>query len=108
MYEDLKSYVLTNEAIEDSTNIKYIKTNIKNLIDTLQQENGKDIWICGGANLIDQCIKENLIDEYQITTIPIILGGGIRLFEEGNKEIKLKLKDIKEENGLIIANYIRR
>lgn len=108
VYEDLKSYVLTNEAIEDSTNIKYIKTNIKNLIDTLQQENGKDIWICGGANLIDQCIKENLIDEYQITTIPIILGGGIRLFEEGNKEIKLKLKDIKEENGFITANYIRR
>lgn len=81
---------------------------IKNLINKLQQENGKNIWICGGANLVNQCVKENLIDEYQITTVPVILGNGIRLFEENNKNIKLELKDIKEENGLIMGIYIKR
>ncbi|WP_366523919.1 dihydrofolate reductase family protein [uncultured Helicobacter sp.] len=49
-------------------------------------------------------MKENLIDEYQITTVPIILGSGIRLFEN-NSKIKLKLKDMKEENGLITGFY---
>lgn len=58
--------------------------NIKELINKLQQENGKNIWICGGANLVNQCVKANLIDEYQITTVPVILENGIRLFEKNN------------------------
>lgn len=108
VYENLQSYVLTNERIEDTTNIKYVNMNIKELINRLQQENGKNIWICGGANLVNQCVKANLIDEYQITTVPVILGNGIRLFEENNKNIKLELKDTKEENGLILGIYVKR
>lgn len=101
VYEDLQSYVLTNEKNKDTS-------NIKELINRLRQENGKNIWICGGANLVNQCVKENLIDEYQITTVPVILGDGIRLFEESNKSIRLELKEIKEENGLIMGIYMKR
>ena len=108
VYENLQSYVLTNERIEDTTNIKYVNMNIKELINRLQQENGKNIWICGGANLVNQCVTEDLIDEYQITTVPVILGNGIRLFEKNNKNIKLELKDTKEENGLILGIYSKR
>lgn len=108
VYENLKSYVLTNEIIEDTTNIKYVNMNIKELINRLQKEHGKNIWICGGANLVNQCVKEDLIDEYQITTVPIILGNGIRLFEANNKNIKLELKYTKEENGLILGIYAKR
>lgn len=108
VYEDLQSYVLTRERIEDTSNIKFVNMNIKELINKLQKENGKNIWICGGANLLNQCVKEDLIDEYQITTVPIILGSGIRLFEENNKRIRLELKGTKEENGLIIGIYTKR
>ena len=82
VYEDLQSYVFTNEKIKDTANIKYINMNIEELINKLKQEKGKNIWICGGANLVNQCLKKNLIDEYQITTVPIILGNGVRLFED--------------------------
>lgn len=68
----------------------------------------KNIWICGGANLLNQCVKDDLIDEYQITTVPVILGNGFRLFEDNNKKIKLELKNAKEENGLIIGIYTKR
>lgn len=53
-------------------------------------------------------MKNDLIDEYCITTIPILLGKGIRLFEGNNVRYHLKLKDIQEENGLITASYIRK
>lgn len=108
VYKDLQSYVLTNEKIKDTTNIKYVNMNIKELINRLQQEKGKNIWICGGANLVNQCVKENLIDEYQITTVPVILGSGIRLFEENNKNIRLELQDTAEENGLILGIYAKK
>ena len=58
--------------------------------------------------MVNQCVKENLIDEYQITTVPVILGSGIRLFGENNKKVRLELKDTKEENGLIIGIYTKR
>lgn len=105
VYEGLQSYVLTHEIVDDTAEIKHVNINIKELLNKLQQEKGKNIWICGGANLISQCIKENIIDEYQITTVPVILGDGIRLFEKNNKKIKLELKEIKEENGLITGIY---
>lgn len=108
VYEDLQSYVLTSEQIEAAEKIKYVNTKVKDLIDKLRQEQGKDIWICGGANLVNQCVKEDLIDEYQITTVPIILGTGIRLFEETNQQIQLVLKKVKEENGLITGIYTKR
>ena len=43
VYENLQSYVLTNEIIEDTTNIKYVNMNIKELINRLQKEHGKNI-----------------------------------------------------------------
>ena len=108
VYENLQSYVLTNEKIKDTEAIKYVNMNIEKLINKLKQEKGKDIWICGGANLVNQCVKANLIDEYQITTVPIILGNGVRLFGENNKKINLEFKEIKEENGLIMGIYTKR
>lgn len=81
--------------------------NIDKLIERLKQEKGKNIWICGGANLVNQCLKNDLIDEYQITTVPVILGNGTRLFEKNGKKIKLELKEIKEENGLVIGRYTK-
>lgn len=108
VYENLQSYVLTSENLENTPNTKFVNTHVKRLISELQKTDGKNIWICGGASLVNQCVKEDLIEEYQITTVPVILGSGIRLFEENNKRIRLKLKETKEENGLILGIYVKR
>ena len=69
---------------------------------------GKDIWICGGSSIIKPLIRENLIDEYHISLIPVILGDGIPLFGNGKREIKLRLKHTKTYNGITELVYIRR
>lgn len=43
VYEDLQSYVLTNKEIKDISNIKYVNMDIKELINKLKQEEGKNI-----------------------------------------------------------------
>ncbi|WP_431217386.1 dihydrofolate reductase family protein [Puia sp. P3] len=43
--------------------------------------NGKDIRIGGGASIIQQYLREGLIDELHIAITPTILGGGERLFD---------------------------
>jgi dihydrofolate reductase len=55
----------------------------------------KDVSVMGGANIGQQAIREGLVDEVAISLVPLILGGGVRLFEhlEG-KQIRLDLIDI--------------
>ena len=108
VYEGLTSYVFTNETHTDTDEIKFVNEDIISFIEKLKKQKGKNIWICGGANIANQCIQKNIIDEYRITTIPVILGGGIRLFNEDNPMIKLRLKKVKKENGLIECIYVKR
>ncbi len=42
---------------------------------------GRDVSVIGGASVIRQCIQAGLVDELQIDIIPVLLGGGTRLFE---------------------------
>lgn len=78
------------------------------MVKRLREENGKDIWICGGANLIQQLVQEDVIDCYYITVIPTILGSGIRLFEKTDHEIKLRLKKVRSYNGMTDLIYTKR
>jgi dihydrofolate reductase len=47
---------------------------------------GKDVGVWGGANVIRQYLKAGLLDERQIHLVPIVLGGGVRLFEDLDTE----------------------
>ena len=80
MYKDLTSYVITHKELHDTENIKFVNESVCELVKNLKEEPGKDIWICGGATVIQPLVQENLIDKFHISIIPTILGNGIRLF----------------------------
>ena len=108
VYEGLKSYVLTHRTEHATDEIIFTNENLNNLITNLKSEAGKDIWICGGANIANQLINLNLIDRYHISVIPVILGDGIPLFQKNEKEIKLKLIATESYNGITDLVYERR
>jgi dihydrofolate reductase len=58
----------------------------------------KDVQVIGGANTIQQCLNARLIDELQIDIMPVLLGKGIRLFENIDID-KIKLERIKTEEA---------
>ncbi len=108
VYKDLQSYVFTEKNIKDTEDIIFVNEDLTSFVKELKNKNEKDIWICGGAQIVNQLVRQDIIDEYHITTIPIILGQGIRLFQESNANIKLKLEEINEENGIITSIYSKR
>lgn len=107
-YKDLKTYVITHRECKSLEDIIFTKTSPVDLVNMLKKENGKDVWVCGGASLVRQLVKEDLIDRYYITVIPTILGSGIRLFENTDKEIPLKLVKTQSYNGMVDLVYVRR
>lgn len=104
-YSGMKSYVLTHKDEKNTSEIVFTTQNPKDLVLKLKEEQGKDIWICGGASIANQLIKLNLIDRYHITIIPTILGSGVRLFNDDNVDIKLKLISTENYNGMTDIVY---
>ncbi len=108
VYAGKKSYVLTHQEYHsDNDDIFFTDENVKSLIKKLKKQDGKDIWICGGANVLNQFMEADLIDKYTFSVIPVILGDGVRLFQYATEQ-KLKLTSTRSYNGIVDLNYEKR
>lgn len=108
VYQGIKTYVVTHQPLEDTKEIIFRTEPVTELLQQLKAEPGKDIWICGGADIANQLMEADEIDEYHLTVMPVLLGNGIRLFEEKNREILLQLVKSSFENGVMDCVYVRR
>jgi dihydrofolate reductase len=71
----------------------------------LQQANasadGKDVAVAGGASLVQQYLKAGLLDELQIHLVPVLLGDGVRLFENlGGEQLELESDRVIASQGV--------
>lgn len=105
IYGDFMTYVFTHQEQESTGRISFTGEDPAGLVRRLTKQEGKDIWICGGAKLAGQLMKEGLIDQYYISLIPTILGGGIRLFGDMERERRLKLLKTRNYNGIVELIY---
>ncbi len=105
VYSEKKSFVLTHKKLNNTENVTFTDESIPSLLQRLKQENGKDIWICGGADIVNQALGLDIIDKFCITIIPTILGNGIRLFDVQKTQIPLKLISTKSYNGITDLVY---
>lgn len=108
IYTNLTSYVITHRELPSKQGILFTDKTPSELVRELKNKEGKGIWICGGANIVQQFIQNDLIDEYYISVIPTVLGSGIRLFGTTSDEIKLKLISTQTYNGIVELIYARR
>lgn len=108
VYDGLTSYAITHRELPSENEIIFTEKSPSNLVKELRNKEGKGVWICGGANIVQQLVETDLIDEYYISVIPIILGSGIRLFGNTPDEIKLELVFTQTYNGIVELMYIRR
>lgn len=108
-YIGATTFVITHddESI-DNEHISFRNTPVCQLVEELRQQSGKDIWICGGAQIARQLIEMDMIDTYHIAVIPVILGSGIKLFDTTERKIDLELSGTKQYNGIIELIYNRK
>ena len=80
-------FVLTHHArppleMAGNTTFHFVTGGVHEALDLARKAaNGKDVRIGGGPNVIQQYLREALIDELHIAISPILLGSGERLFE---------------------------
>jgi dihydrofolate reductase len=107
-HADKNSFIITRTARPSIGKTNFYTDNLKDLILRLKSEQGKNIFIDGGAEIVNELLKENLIDEFIISIIPILVGSGTKLFKDGRPEQKLELISTKQfDKGLTQLHYKR-
>ena len=95
-------FVLTHTAREPltkrDTTFTFVTDGIESAIEQARAAaGGKDVSIGGGASTIQQALKAGLVDEARVTVSPLLLGGGVRLFEGlGPDDAELELVGVIE------------
>lgn len=85
-----------------------IKGTLQEVLQEIHSKNYLRLYIDGGTT-IRQFLHEELIDEMIITTIPILLGGGVPLFSSLHERIHFDLKETKTFlNQIVQTHYHRR
>lgn len=104
-YPDLKSYIFTRHEIDDRRGIAFVQKKPTKFVAELKEKPGRNIWVCGGSDIANQLISAGLIDEYHLHIMPVILGGGIPLFNRPYPDLHLCIEAIHEVNGVIDVTY---
>ena len=98
----------TLKSLKDNEweNSYLLKNDLVKEIDELKEKSNKDIFIFGSAKLSDEMISYDLIDEFRICVVPVILGNGQRLFKPKKSELKLELVKSKQlKTGGLLLYY---
>lgn len=107
-HADKDAYIITRTSRPNIGSLKSYAGDLKLLIHRLKSENGKNIFCDGGAEVVNELMKNELIDEFIISVIPILVGNGIKLFKDGRPEQKLELVSTKQfDKGLTQLHYKR-
>lgn len=109
---DKPVFVLSNTIKEIQENLRtkvtLIKGELSEVLAKIHSKGLKKLYIDGGRT-IQNFLKEDLVDELIISTIPILLGGGFHLF--GELEKPLEFDHVKSKvylNQIVQDKYKRR
>ncbi len=106
-YPHMKHYIFSdNLELQNLSPKVQVKKLALEEIENLQQQEGTDIYLCGGGQFAGWLLDNQKIDILKLKLNPLLLGEGVRLFGESTKKHTLQQIDSEGyENGLQIITY---
>jgi dihydrofolate reductase len=104
-------FVLTHEAreplVKADTTFTFVTDGIEKALEQAEAAaREKDVSIAGGAKVIQEALKAGRLDEIQVHLVPVLLGGGIRLFEDvAERPIELRCTRVIETPGVVHLRF---
>jgi dihydrofolate reductase len=106
-YQGLPTWVLTHRElpVPHGADIRFAQGDVGRLVAHMEGETSGNIWLVGGADLVRQFVAARLLDELRLFVAPVLLGGGIPLFQ-GVEPTDAKLVGTREfGTGLVELRY---
>ena len=108
---DKKNYVFSRNqqslgGMEKDDEVEFVGKDVRKFVEKLVDSSGKDIWLVGGSEIISILLKADLLHDIILSIHPKILGKGIPLFKNTEKEMILKMINSKAfDSGLVQLHY---
>jgi dihydrofolate reductase len=108
-YPGKKSFVFTHRNLKSvRQDVAFLSSDVVNGVAAIEAQGFHSLWLVGGGALTRSFFQNDLIDEYIISIIPVLLGSGIPLFPPAGREQKLVLaKSTEYPSGLVQLQYKR-
>ncbi|HZF62978.1 MAG TPA: dihydrofolate reductase family protein [Chitinophagaceae bacterium] len=101
-----QTYIITRAPRPAINNVEFYSGSLNDLVHALKQKEGLNIFVDGGAQVINELMQHQLIDEFIISIIPCFIGEGVRLFKDGRPEQIMELVSAKSfPSGLVQIHY---
>jgi dihydrofolate reductase len=108
MFPDQKSYVFSNTLKEVKGAVGIIGSDWLEKVNEIKNQDGKNIWLFGGASLTTDFINHQLVDEMWLGLVPVILGAGKPLFQNINQRQIFIAEKASASNGYFSLTLTRK
>ncbi len=107
-FKDVKKYVVSRSGEVDTSRAGSLLLRDIADVKRLKQEDGPNLVTQGSTELVHALLAADLVDAMSIFTVPVVLGGGKKLFTDGSAPHAFKLTRSRvSPNGLIVGHYER-
>lgn len=107
-FNSITKYVATRKGLDLTWKGSVALRDAAADVARLKQEDGPALITQGSTDLIRTLLASDLVDEINLFTFPVVLGGGKKLFDDGAKAAAFKLTANRvSPNGIVIAQYAR-
>lgn len=102
----MPKYVVSQSLQKVEWNNSHILRDIAGDVADLKKSKGGDILVYGSATLVKALLHFDLVDELRLMVFPLLIGGGLRLFDNSRELKKFELKHSQTmANGVLILEY---
>lgn len=93
--------------MQGGTIFHFVIDGVESALDQARKPaNGKDVMLWGGAQVVNQYLAAGLLDELEPHVVPVLLGGGARLFDNvGDADVLLEQVRAIEAPGVAHLKY---
>lgn len=107
-YGDTPTVVIsTRELPASRKSVEFYSGDLKRLVDEILAPRYGNIWLVGGAMLCQSFLRLGLVDEIRLSIIPVLLGDGLRLFDNSASENRCHLKNVVADKTGIVELWYR-
>jgi dihydrofolate reductase len=108
LFNEIKKYVVSSAGEVDASWAGSVRLRDIADVKRLKQEDGPNLVTQGSTELVQALLASDLVDALSIFTVPIVLGGGKRLFADGSAPHSFNLTRSRvSPSGLIVGHYER-
>src|SRR5271163_2543639 len=106
-YGDTPTVVVTNRELPSMReSVEFYSGDLKKLVDEILAPRYGNIWLVGGAMLCQSFLRLDLVDEIRLAIMPVLLGDGLRLFDNSGIESRWRLKNVVAyKTGVVELSY---